>query len=185
MKDLFEQKAAQLATEIVGLCGMGGTGSSLCSLFHDNDALCYRTSLNFSPLFLNHSVITFLCSAELWVKTAFFAVHSHVFQWVVCLLKCKDHKLFVFHRPEVPLWWGEEPSGGCWPETGQTDWTAATREAGEWETPDRAGTVHHTMSFCWHFSFSHTSPQTLFASCVFTFFNECYALKIRLNYWAV
>lgn len=26
MKDLFEQKAAQLATEIVGQCGTGGTG---------------------------------------------------------------------------------------------------------------------------------------------------------------
>lgn len=44
MKDLFEQKAAQLATEIVGVCVGWGTRRSLCSLFNHNGALLHDCS---------------------------------------------------------------------------------------------------------------------------------------------
>lgn len=51
MKDLFEQKAAQLATETVGLCGSGERGGlrahCLTTMMH-----CCTTVLNFKLLFL-------------------------------------------------------------------------------------------------------------------------------------
>lgn len=69
----------------------------------------------------------------------------------------KLKRSIIFDRLKVALWWRKEPPGGCWQQTGQTDWTAAEREAGEGETPNRAGTVQHTMSFCGYFFFSHKS----------------------------
>lgn len=51
MKDLFEQKAAQLATEIVGLCGSGELGG-LCVHCLMTMVHCCTAALNFNLLFL-------------------------------------------------------------------------------------------------------------------------------------
>lgn len=50
------------------------------------------------------------------------------------------------NRFEVPLWWGEKPQGGCWPEISQVERTTAGSEGGERATPNRAGT--RTRSKC-------------------------------------
>ncbi len=57
-------------------------------------------------------------------------------------LKKQKQKTVESDRFKVPLRWGEEPEGGCWPEAGQTDRTATEGEAGERETPNRTGTTH-------------------------------------------
>lgn len=47
MKDLFEQKAAQLATEIVGLCGLGEL-QGLCVHYLMTMVCCCTTALYFN-----------------------------------------------------------------------------------------------------------------------------------------
>lgn len=89
MKDLFEQKAAQLATEIVGVCDGGTMMHTVTELLLISVYLSCKCKALFSD--------------ELQVRLLSFIVDVLIFESGVYLLCCEDHKSVIIDRHKVPL----------------------------------------------------------------------------------